>query len=70
MLQRMHRTRIEDLVVVGEELSEAHLRLVSGASKKKQAGISRPNDGTCTANTTYYHPNEGNSSCETDGDED
>ena len=72
MLERAHRTRIDDLTAVGDELAEEHLKLVSGAAgKKKSAGSGRHLDGTSTAaGTTYVHTIDGISHCETDGDED
>ena len=49
MVEQPHRLRIDDLASVGEELSEEHLRLVSGASGKKKSGSGRGEDGTSTA---------------------
>jgi hypothetical protein len=70
MLERGHSTRIDDLAIVGEELSEVHLKLVAGAAKKKQAGPVRRNDGTCTTCGTYVYMPLGENSCEQDDDED
>jgi hypothetical protein len=70
--EQTYRTRIDDLAILGEELTEEHLRLVAGAAgKKKQAGPGQKLDGTSTAaGTTYVHTIDGVSHCETDGDED
>ena len=70
MLERTHRIRIDDLAAIGEELSEEHLRLVSGAAKKKQSGPVSRNDGTCTTCGTYVYMPQGENSCEQDDDDD
>ena len=51
MTERTYRTRIEDLASVGEELREAHLRLVAGAAGKKNSG--GHSEGTRTSIATY-----------------
>ena len=71
MLERTYRTRIEDLASVGEELTEEHLRLISGAADKKQGGGGgRQNEGTSWCATTYVSDSNGAMWCETDGNED
>ena len=71
MLERTYRTRIDDLTAVGEELTEEHLRLVSGAAdKKRQSGPVSRNDGTCTTCGTFVYMPLGEDSCEQDDDED
>jgi hypothetical protein len=69
MVERMYRTRIEDLASVGEELTEEHLRLASGAADKKLAGGGgRQNEGTSWTATTYVQvSSNGAMACETDG---
>ena len=69
MAERTYRTRIDDLASVGEELTVEHLRLVSGAADKKQAGGGgRKNEGTSWNATTYVQVSEnGAMACETDG---
>ena len=70
MLARTTRARIDDLTTVGEELFEEHLKLVAGASKKKQQSSTIRNDGTCTTCGTYVYMPGGENSCEQDDDED
>jgi hypothetical protein len=62
--------RIDDLTSIGEELTEEHLRLVSGAANKKAPG-GKGNDGTSTScGTMVIHgPTDANWT-EADGDED
>jgi hypothetical protein len=70
MTERTHRTRIDNLTSVGEELTEEHLRLVSGAANKKRAGGGRGDDGTSTGSMTYVTNHDWSQQCENDSDED
>jgi len=71
MAERTYRTRIDDLSTLGEELSEANLRLVAGASGKKlQAGGGKRGDGTSTCVGTLVYQANGAANSEMDGDED
>lgn len=62
---------IDDLTTIGEELTEEHLRLVSGAANRKQSGRGRGNDGTSTSQGTMviHGPTDANWT-KADGDED
>jgi hypothetical protein len=69
MANRIHRTRIDDLTSVGEELSEEHLRLVSGSAGKKSSGSGREGNGTSTfVGLTYVAAANGAGQCEADDD--
>lgn len=69
MMERPYRTRIDDLASVGEELSEEHLRLVSGAAGKKSSGSGREGNGTSTyIGLTYVAEANGAGHCEADDD--
>jgi len=50
---KTHRTSIEEISAVGNELSEEHLRLASGGAPR---GSSGKINGTCIAVRTYYGP--------------
>ena len=70
MTERTQRMRIEDLASVGEELSEEHLRLVSGAAgKKSNSGPGQRYDGTSTGTgATTVIAEDLSRTCEDDSD--